>query len=81
MVRPDMGKWGQFLADLHVLSVEAHGARSVGRFLTPHMNADEHSNQILQCMAEWLEDGPGTVEVIWEGTTWRRAKSVQAACL
>ncbi len=33
MVRPDREKWGQTLADLRVLSVEAKDARSRERFL------------------------------------------------
>ena len=32
MVRPEMEKWGQSLADLRVLSVEAKDARSRERF-------------------------------------------------
>lgn len=76
-----MGKWGQVLTEVHALTVVVHGAHSRGRFLTPHMIADEHSIQILQRMAEWLEDRPGTVVIIWAGASWRRAKSVQAACL
>ena len=30
-------------------------------------------------MAEWLGDEPGAVVIIWDGATWHRAKSVQAA--
>ena len=43
MVRPDMEKWGQTLADLRVLSVEAKDARSRERFLALYMIADKQT--------------------------------------
>ena len=43
MVRPDMEKWGQTLADLRLLSVEAKDARSRERF---HVN-DRRQAQCL----------------------------------
>ena len=30
-------------------------------------------------MAEWLDDEPGTVVIIWDGASWHRARAVQAA--
>jgi len=39
----------------------------------------EHTIQFLQRMVEWLADGPDTVVIIWDGASWHRAKSVQAA--
>ena len=39
----------------------------------------DHTIQFLQRMAEWLGDEPGAVVIIWDGATWHRAKSVQAA--
>ena len=44
MVRPDMEKWGQTLADLRVLSVEAKDARSRERFLALYMIADKQTS-------------------------------------
>lgn len=44
MVRPDMEKWGQALADLRVLSVEAKDARSRERFLALYMIADRQTS-------------------------------------
>ena len=29
----------------------------------------EHTIQFLQRMAEWLQDGPDTVVIIWDGAT------------
>ena len=43
MVRPGMEKWGQSLADLRVLSVEAKDARSRERFLALYMIADKQT--------------------------------------
>lgn len=37
MIRPDCGKWGQTLADLRRLAVEADHARSRERFLALYM--------------------------------------------
>lgn len=39
----------------------------------------EHTIQFLQRIAEWLDEQPGTVVIIWDGAPWHRAKSVQAA--
>ena len=39
----------------------------------------DHTIQFLQRMTEWLDDEPGAVVIIWDGATWHRAKSVQAA--
>jgi len=39
----------------------------------------EHTIQFLQRMADWLQDGPGAVLIIWDGATWHRAKAVQVA--
>jgi transposase len=39
----------------------------------------DHTIQFLQRMTEWLGDAPGAVVIIWDGATWHRAKSVQAA--
>ena len=44
MVRPEMEKWGQSLADLRVLSVEAKDARSRERFLALYMIADKQTS-------------------------------------
>ena len=44
MVRPDMQKWGQTLADLRVLSVEARDARSRERFLALYMIVDRQTS-------------------------------------
>ena len=44
MVRPDMEKWGQSLADLRVLSVEAKDARSRERFMALYMIADKQTS-------------------------------------
>jgi hypothetical protein len=44
MVRPDMEKWGQVLADLRVLSVEAKDARSRERLLALNMIADKQTS-------------------------------------
>ena len=44
MVRPDMKKWGQDLADLRVLSVEAKDVRSRERFLALYMIADKQTS-------------------------------------
>ena len=44
MVRPDMERWGQTLADLRVLSVEAKDARSRERFLALYMIADKRTS-------------------------------------
>ena len=44
MVRPDMERWGQTVADLRVLSVEAKDARSRERFLALYMIADKRTS-------------------------------------
>ena len=44
MVRPDMEKWGQSLAALRLLSVEAKNKRSRERFLALYMIADRQTS-------------------------------------
>jgi len=44
MVRPDMEKWGQTLADLRDLSTGAQDARSRERFLALYMIADKKTS-------------------------------------
>ena len=44
MVRPDTKKWGQVLADLRELSVEAKDVRSRERFLALYMIADKQTS-------------------------------------
>ena len=44
MVRPDVEKWGQTLANLRVLSVEAKDARSRERFLALYMITNKQTS-------------------------------------
>lgn len=44
MVRPETAKWGQTLADLRRLSVEAEHARTRERFLALYMIGSERTN-------------------------------------
>ena len=39
----------------------------------------EHTILFLQRLAEWLDDQPGQIVIIWDGASWHRAKDVQAA--
>ena len=65
MVRPDMEKWGQTLADLRVLSVEAKDARSRERFLALYMIADKQTSACVwartigrakETVLKWVHD-------------------------
>jgi len=83
MVRPDMEKWEQTLADLRLLSVEAKDKRSRERFLALYMIADRQTsacawaretNRAKETVLKWVHDynRSGPEAVFYRHTGGRR---------
>ncbi len=83
MVRPDMERWGQSLADLRLLSVEAKDKRSRERFLALYMIADRQTsacawaretNRAKETVLKWVHDynRSGPEAVFYRHTGGRR---------
>lgn len=59
MIRPDVAKWNQTVADLRRLSIESDHPRTRERFLALYMIGSEHSNA-----AQWAEEIGRTDETV-----------------